>query len=77
MTASLETRLVAVIRGRAYYEVVEEGRSLFTGTLLECQRFHGMHTEKSVDAMRNKRRRDRPEAKVYRIHTRSAAAGGF
>jgi hypothetical protein len=73
----LETRLVAVIRGRAYYEIIEDSRTLFTGTLSECRRFEEMHVEKRADAMRDKRRRDKPEAKIYRIHARTAAAGGY
>ncbi len=71
----LEKRLVAVIRGRAYYELVEDGRSIFTGSLTECERFQRLHEEKRVDALRDKRRRDRPEARIFRIHAR--AAGGF
>jgi hypothetical protein len=73
----METRLVAVIRGRAYYEVVEDGRMLFTGSLSECERFERLHVEKVVEASRNKRRRDKPEARIYRIWGRSASASGF
>ncbi|MCG3135614.1 MAG: hypothetical protein HMLKMBBP_03335 [Planctomycetes bacterium] len=73
----LDTRLVALIRGHAMYEVVEDGRTLFTGTLPECRRFEMLHDEKRVDAMRNKRRRDKPEAKIFRIHGRLPAASAF
>jgi len=73
----METRLVAVIRGRDYYEVMEDGRLLFTGSLAECQRFEGLHGEKVVDSQRDKRRRDRPQARIYRIWGRSASASGF
>lgn len=73
----METRLVAVIRGRAYYEVVEDGRMLFTGSLPECHRFEDLHREKVIEANRDKRRRDKPEAKIFRIWGRSASASGF
>lgn len=73
----METRLVAVIRGRDYYEVVEDGRLLFTGSLAECQRYERLHDEKVVDSLRDKRRRDKPEARIYRIWGRSASASGF
>ena len=72
-----ERRLVAVIRGRAYYEVLVDQRPVFTGSLSECERFTRMHDEKETDARRDKRRRDKPEARIYRIHGRMAAAGGF
>lgn len=70
----MEMRLVAVIRGRAYYEVLVEQRSVFTGSLAECRRFERMHDEKEIEARRDKRRRDKPEARIYRIWGRAAAA---
>lgn len=73
----LDTRLVAVIRGRAMYEVLEDARTLFTGTLAECRRFELLHEEKRVDSLRDRRRRDRPEARIYRIHGRLPAASAF
>lgn len=76
-TPAVERRLVAVIRGRAYFEVLVDQRPVFTGSLSECERFERMHEEKETDARRDKRRRDKPEAKIYRIHGRMAAAGGF
>jgi hypothetical protein len=72
----LETRLVAVIRGRAYYEILEDGRALFTGSLSECRRFEELHGLKRADAMRDKRIRDKPAARIFRMHVRSAA-GSF
>jgi hypothetical protein len=73
----MELRLVAMIRGRAYYEVLVDQRSVFTGSLAECHRFEGLHEEKEIDARRDKRRRDKPEARIFRIHGRMAAAGSF
>jgi hypothetical protein len=70
----MEMRLVAVIRGRAYYEVLVEQRSVFTGSLAECRRFERMHEDKEIEARRDKRRRDKPEARIYRIWGRAAAA---
>lgn len=70
----MELRLVAMIRGRPYYEVVVEQRSVFTGSLAECRRFERLHEEKEIESRRDKRRRDRPEAKIYRIWGRAAAA---
>jgi hypothetical protein len=63
----MEKRLVAVIRGRSYYEVVVDQRPVFTGSLDECRRFEGLHDEKEVEARRDKRRRDKPEARIYRL----------
>ena len=63
----MEMRLVAVIRGKPYYEVVVDGRSVFTGSLAECRRFENLHDEKEVDARRDRRRRDKPEARVFRL----------
>ena len=56
---------------------VADGRLLFTGSLAECRRFESLHDEKVVDALRDKRRRDRPQARIYRIWGRSASASGF
>lgn len=70
----MEMRLVAVIRGRPYYEVLVDQRSVFTGSLAECRRFERLHDEKEVDARRDKRRRDKPEARIFRIWGRAAAA---
>ncbi len=69
----METRLVAIIKGRRFYEVVRECRSLFTGTLAECERFVRLHVEKELKARRNRRRRDKPVARVYRAWARTAA----
>jgi hypothetical protein len=69
-------RLVAIIRGRAYYEVLEDERPLFTGTLAECRRFAKLHQDKYERFQKPKRRRDQPEARIYRLWTGSAAAGG-
>jgi hypothetical protein len=63
----METRLVAVIRGRPYYEVLVDQKSVFTGSLSECQRFGALHEEKEIESRRDKRRRDKPEARVYRL----------
>ena len=63
----MEMRLVAMIRGRPYYEVLVDGRAVFTGSLSECRRFEGLHEEKEIDARRDKRRRDKPEARVFRL----------
>ena len=73
----MEMRLVAVIRGRAMYEVLVDQRSVFTGSLSECERFGQLHEEKEIDARRDKRRRDKPEARIFRIWGRVAAAGSF
>ena len=42
----METRLVAVIRGRPYYEVLVDQRPVFTGSLSECRRFEQLHEDK-------------------------------
>ena len=73
----METRLVAIIKGRRYYEVLKDTRALFTGTLAECRRFAKLHVEKELKASRERRRRNRPPAKVYRTWARPAAASGF
>lgn len=70
----METRLVAVIRGRPYYEVLVDQRPVFTGSLSECRRFEQLHEDKEVEARRDKRRRDKPEARIFRIWGRAAAA---
>ncbi len=70
----LETRLVAIIKGRRFFEVFKETRSLFTGSLAECRRFAKLHLEKELKARRNKRRRDKPEAKIYRVWARPVTA---
>lgn len=72
----LDTRLVAVIKGRRFFEVVKDGRSLFTGSLAECKRFTKLHLEKELKSRRNKRRRDKPEAKIFRVWARGVAATG-
>ncbi len=69
----METRLVAIIKGRRFYEVVKESRSLFTGSLDECQRFARLHVEKELKARRNRRRRDKPVVRMYRAWARTAA----
>jgi len=43
---SMETRLAQLADGKFYYEVCEDGKSLFTGTLDECQRFKHFHHKK-------------------------------
>ncbi len=73
----MSTRLVAIVNGRHFYEVVNDSRPLFTGSLSECRRFERLHHEKELKSRRNKRRRDRPEAKIYRLGIRSLAASGY
>jgi hypothetical protein len=70
-------RLVAIIRGRHFYEVLEDERSLFTGTLAECRRFERLHQEKYEEFQRPKRRRDQPEAQIFRIWGSSRAASAY
>jgi hypothetical protein len=70
-------RLVAIIRGKHFYEVVEDERPLFTGTLAECKRFERMHLEKYEEFQRPKRRRDQPQARIFRIWAGSAAASSY
>ena len=72
----LETRLVAVIKGRRFLEVMKDGQSLFTGSLTECKRFAKLHLEKELKSRRNKRRRDKPEAKIFRVWSRGVSATG-
>ena len=52
----MELRLVAMIKGRPYYEVVVDQRSVFTGSLAECRRFERLHEEKEIESRRDKRR---------------------
>ena len=70
----MDTRLVAIIKGKPLYEVVKETRPLFTGTLAECKRFERLHQEKELKAQQPKRRRDKPQARIYRLWSR---ASGF
>ena len=70
----LETRLVAVIKGRRFFEVCKDSRALFTGSLSECKRFARLHMEKEEKSQRDKRRRDKPAAKIYRVWARGVAA---
>ena len=70
----LETRLVAIIKGRRFFEVLKDMKPLFTGSLNECKRFAGLHLEKELKSRRNKRRRDKPQAKIYRVWARALAA---
>ena len=49
-------------------------RPVFTGSLAECRRFEDLHDDKEVEARRDRRRRDKPEARIYRIWGRAAAA---
>ena len=70
-------RLVAIIRGKHFYEVVEDERPLFTGTLSECKRFERLHVEKYEEFQRPKRRRDLPQARIFRIWGSPAAASAF
>ncbi len=70
----LETRLVAIIKGRQFFEVLRDLRPLFTGSLSECKRFATLHLEKELKAQRNKRRRDKPQARIYRVWARPMAA---
>jgi hypothetical protein len=70
-------RLVAIIRGKHFYEVVEDDRPLFTGTLAECRRFESLHEEKFAEFQRPKRRRDQPQARIFRIWGAPAAASAF
>ncbi len=73
----METRLVAIIKGRYFYEVLKDARSVFTGSLAECRRYAKLHVEKELKARRNRRRRTKPAAKVYRTWARTAAASGY
>ena len=70
-------RLVAIIRGKQYFEVLEDETPLFTGTLPECQRFERLHEEKYETFQRPKRRRDLPQARIFRIWPGSSAASGY
>jgi hypothetical protein len=70
-------RLVAIIRGRAFYEVLEDERPLFTGTIAECRRFERLHLDKEEEFSRPKRRRDHPEARIYRLFRGASAASAF
>lgn len=70
-------RLVAIIKGKQYFEVLEDEKPLFTGTLLECKRFEQMHEEKYALFQRPKRRRDLPQARIFRIWPGSSAASGY
>lgn len=72
----LETHLVAVIKGKQFYQVMQNGRALFTGTLGECKRFSDLHMEKVEYAARDRRIRHKPEAKIYRVRSRPLAASG-
>lgn len=72
----LETHLVAVIKGKQFFQVVQNGRDLFTGTLEECKRFSELHMEKVERASRNRRIRNKPQAKIYRVRARPLAASG-
>jgi len=72
----IETRLVAVIKGRSFFEVLKDTRPLFTGSLSECKRFAKLHLEKELKAARNRRRRDKPEAKIFRVWARGVSATG-
>ena len=72
----LETRLVAVIRGRRFFEVCKDTQSIFTGSLAECRRFAKLHLEKELKSRRNKRRRDKPAAKIFRVWARGVSATG-
>ena len=58
----METRLVAIIRGRRFYEVLKDARSIFTGSLAECRRYVNLHVEKELKSRRNRRRRTQPTA---------------
>ena len=70
-------RLVAIIRGKHFYEVIEDERPLFTGTLAECKRFEQLHLEKFDEFQRPKRRRELPQARIFRIWGASTAASAF
>ena len=70
-------RLVAIIRGKHFYEVVEDDRPLFTGTLQECRRFERLHIEKYEEFQRPKRRRDQPQAQMFRIWAGPSIASSF
>ena len=69
----METRLVAIIKGRRYFEVVKDGRSIFTGALDECRRFAMLHVEKELKARRIRRRRRNTSLRVYRSWARPTA----
>ncbi len=69
----METHLVAIIKGRRYFEVVKDGRGIFTGSLSECQRFARLHVEKELKSRRARRRRQQPPVRVYRSWARTAA----
>jgi len=72
----LQTRLVAIIKGRRFFEVVKDSRALFTGSQGECKRFVELHLEKEEKAQKPKRRRDKPMGRVYRVWSRPMAASG-
>lgn len=72
----LETKLVAIIKGKRFYEVYRDSRSLFTGSMEECKRFTELHLEKEIDSQRNKRIRNKPAARIYRVWARPLAASG-
>lgn len=72
----LETRLVAVIKGRQFFEVVKDTRPMFCGTLAECRRYLKLHLEKEEKAHKPKRRRDKPQARIYRVWAGSMSATG-
>ncbi len=73
----LQTRLVAIIKGRRFYEVLRDSKALFTGSQSECKRFVDLHLEKEAKAARPKRRRDKPMGRVYRVWTRPMAVSGL
>ena len=68
------TRLVAIIKGRRFFEVLKDARPLFTGTPNGCRRYVKLHLEKELKARRNKRRRDKPQARIFRVWARVHAA---
>ena len=70
-------RLVAIIRGRAFFEVLEDETPLFTGTLSECKRFERLHAEKYEYFQKPKRRREQPEARIFRLWAGTSAASAF
>ena len=45
--------------------------------LAECRRFERMHQEKFEEFQRPKRRREQPQARIFRIWAGSAAASSF
>ncbi len=70
-------RLVAIIRGRHFYEVLLDDRPLFTGTLAECRRFEDLHREKEAEFQKPKRRREHPQARIYRLWAGVSAASAL